>query len=174
MAITYTLISSSVLASTASSVTFSSIPATYTDLVFRISARSTLGAGEVGTYYMVLNGDEGAVNTYYSRTVLTGNGSTATSTRAADQAPWIWGSGITANGATSNTFSNIEYYIPNYAGSTAKVLSGLEASENNATTAYINARAGLYRGTTAITSIQFKQTTFAIGSSFYLYGISNA
>ena len=108
---TYTLIEAKTLASTATSVTFSAIPATYTDLVVRISARSTLGAGEVGTYYMVLNGDEGAVNTYYSRTVLTGNGSTATSTRAADQAPWIWGSGITANGATSNTFSNILFFL---------------------------------------------------------------
>jgi hypothetical protein len=171
---TYTLISSNVLASTANSILFSSIPSTYTDLAIKISARSTLGAGETGTFYMVLNGDEGAVNTYYSRTVLTGNGASATSSRAADQAPWVWGSGITANGATSNTFSNIEYYIPNYAGTNAKVLSGIEMSQNNATTAYINARAGLYRGTPAITSIEFKQTTFAIGSSFYLYGISNA
>ena len=37
---TYTLISSNVLGSSAASVTFSSIPATYTDLVLRVSART--------------------------------------------------------------------------------------------------------------------------------------
>ena len=40
---TYTLISSNVLASSAATVTFSSIPATYTDLVLRVSARNNDG-----------------------------------------------------------------------------------------------------------------------------------
>jgi len=171
---TYTLISSNVLSSSATSVTFSAIPSTYTDLVLRISARSTLGAGEVVSSRIIVNGDEGAVNTYYSSIYVSGNGTSASSGLTSDQAPWIFGSTITANAATSNTFSNNEYYIPNYAGSTAKVLSGEEASENNATTTTRNARAGLYRGTTAITQLAVAGTTFASGSSFYLYGISNA
>lgn len=41
MASTYTLISSSVLTVTTQSVTFSSIPQTYTDLVLRMSYRIT-------------------------------------------------------------------------------------------------------------------------------------
>jgi hypothetical protein len=171
---TYTLIKGETLASSAASYTFTAIPSTFTDLVLRVSVRSTLGAGETVTYNLVVNGDEGAVNTYYSRTVLTGNGSAASSTQSSNAAPWIFNQGTTANAATSNTFSNNEYYIPNYAVTANKVLSGFEASENNATTTYLNARAGLYRDTTAITSLAFKGTTFATGSSFYLYGIKNS
>jgi len=44
---TYTLISSNVLTSSAASVTFSSIPATYTDLVVRLSARATTTASNI-------------------------------------------------------------------------------------------------------------------------------
>jgi len=174
MATTYELIKGETLASSAASYTFTAIPSTWTDLVLRVSLRSTLGAGEVVTCNLVVNGDEGAVNTYYSRTVLTGNGASASSSQSSNAAPWIFNNSTTANAATSNTFSNNEYYIPNYAGSTAKVLSGFEASENNATTTYLNARAGLYRDTAAITSLAVKGTTFAAGSSFYLYGVKNA
>jgi hypothetical protein len=171
---TYTLIKGETIGSSAASYTFTAIPSTFTDLVLRISVRSTSGAGESVTHRLVVNGDEGAVNTYYSRTVLTGNGASASSSRSSDAAPWIFNEGTVANAATSNTFSNNEYYLPNYAGSTAKVLSASEASENNATTAYMNVRAGLYRGTTAITSLAVTGTTFATGSSFYLYGIKNS
>jgi hypothetical protein len=174
MANTYTLIQAQTLASSASTITFSSIPATFTDLLLKASVRSTTGAGEVVNFNLVVNGDEGAVNTYYSRTTLSGNGASASSSRASDQAPWIFSEGTTANGATSNTFSNNEYYIPNYAGTTAKVLGVFQASENNATTTYLNAIAGLYRDTTAITTLAIKGTTYAIGSSFYLYGIKNS
>jgi hypothetical protein len=171
---TYTLISANTLSSSAGTVTFASIPGTFTDLVLRVSVRSTTGAGEVVSFRLIVNGDEGAVNTYYSRTTLSGNGATASSSRSSNIAPWIFAEGTTANAATSNTFSNNEYYIPNYAGTTAKPLSAFQASENNATTTYTQAIAGLYRGTTAITTLACTGTTFAIGSSFYLYGIKNS
>ena len=171
---TYELISSNTLATSTGTVTFSSIPGTFTDLLLKVSVRSTLGAGEVVSFRIIVNGDEGAVNTYYSRTTLSGNGSTASSSRSSSIAPWIFAEGTTANAATSNTFSNNEYYIPNYASSNAKVLGSFQASENNSTTTYINAIAGLYRGTTAITQLACTGTTFAAGSSFYLYGISKS
>ena len=171
---TYALIKGETLASSAASYTFTAIPSTFTDLVLRVSVRSTLGAGEVVSFRLIVNGDEGAVNTYYSRTTLSGNGASASSSRSSDIAPWIFAEGTTANAATSNTFSNNEYYIPNYAGTTAKPLGVFQASENNATTTYINAIAGLYRGTTAITQLAVSGTTFATGSSFYLYGIKNS
>ena len=56
MATTYTLITSQTLASSAASVTFSSIPSTYTDLVLRVSARTDNAAVSDG-FYVGLNKD---------------------------------------------------------------------------------------------------------------------
>jgi len=74
---TYTLISSNVLSSTAASVTFSSIPATFTDLVLRASIR---GNGTQTPDVGVLNiNSNGASN--FSSTYLRGTGSAANSAR---------------------------------------------------------------------------------------------
>ena len=61
MATTYNLISSNVLSSSAASVTFSSIPAIYTDLVLRCSTRGT-GFSNTVLYYF--NGNSS--NTSYT------------------------------------------------------------------------------------------------------------
>lgn len=74
MANTYTLISSNTLTSSAASVTFSSIPATYTDLVLRISSR-TDAAGATATVAAQFNGDTTSAN--YSETNLNSDGATA-------------------------------------------------------------------------------------------------
>lgn len=173
MPATYTLINSNVLTSSAASVTFSSIPATYTDLVLRISAR----CADTGTYAglkFTLNSDTASV---YSYTVLYGNGSSGLSDRnsalANARAPFS----IDASDATANTFGSLEIYIPSYLASQNKPISSFGASETNASTAYINATANLWRNTSAITSIQISEifsTNLLTGSSFYLYGISNA
>jgi hypothetical protein len=79
---------------------------------------------------------------------------------------------------TANTFDNCEYYIPNYTSSIKKPLSALGVTENNATAAYISMAAALWQGTAAITSVNIAPYAaaggFLAGSSFYLYGISNA
>lgn len=83
---------------------------------------------------------------------------------------------LIAIGATANTFSNGELYIPNYAGSANKPTSWFNAQENNTTTAYINSHANLWSNTSAITSITLTASVgtneIKSGSSFYLYGIS--
>jgi hypothetical protein len=173
---TYTLISSNVLTASAASVTFSSIPATFTDLVLKVSAR--LDDGESPSFLIRLNGDTAS---NYSVTFLrsTYNG-TFDSGR---QSNYSLGTGITyATGSlgTSDTFSNNEIYIPNYAGGANKVISVHGASEQNtASSAEVvnNVTAGLWRITSAITSITLLNTNpynWVSGSSFYLYGISNA
>jgi hypothetical protein len=175
MPATYTLISSNVLSSSAASVTFSAIPATYTDLVLRYSARTTeAGPNELIIY--TLNGNTGS---NYSTTTLIGNASTATSNRTTSAANIRagWQDGDTA---TSNTFGSAEIYIPSYTASQNKPTGNFSVAENNsAGTAdtYINTNAGLFRITDAITSITLTPingTNFKSGSSFYLYGISNA
>lgn len=167
------LIASNTLSSSAASVTFSSIPSTYTDLVLRISARVT-GAGLA---YDSLNLFPNGVSSNGSRTDIYGNGATAASSR---------GSNFTVRFAlpdssyTSNTFANIEFYLPDYNSTSAKPFSGFATNENNSTTAYITSTALLNRNTTAITSLTLEPvfvgsgSNFVAGSSFFLYGLKNS
>jgi len=165
---TYTLISSNVLSSSAASVTFSSIPATYTDLVLRVSAR---GDNTGLLLEMTLN----SATSTYSNTLLLGDGATASSTRNTGQA-YLRAGYVNPSGSTASTFSSGEIYIPNYTSTTNKAMSSLGMTENNATTAYIANYANLWQTSSAITSISLQVTgqNFVSGSSFYLYGISNA
>ena len=169
MPVTYTLISSNVLGSAAASVTFSSIPSTYTDLVLRASVRSdrafsidaitfTLNTSTSNLSNTRLEGTGSAVNSTFNTTNLTLNRTTAATT-------------------TANTFASLEFYIPNYTVSQNKPFSGFFATENNTTAAYAGATAGLWRNTAALTSIQMGLVdgpNFDTGSSFYLYGIKNS
>jgi hypothetical protein len=171
---TYTLISSNVLTASAASVTFSSIPATYTDLVLRISARSSTFQQAVDVTF---NGDTPASGTSYSFVYLRGNGSAASSSLTGSTSSVNVVGGQDQSNYTANTFSNFEFYIPNYNSTSNKPVSSFTAAENNnATTWFINTVAGLYRNATALTSILLTPTSgnFASTSSFYLYGISNA
>ncbi len=175
MATTYTLISSNVLSSSAASVTFSSIPATYTDLVLRFSARAA-GALTQVQLGLRINSDSSAL---YSDTSIRGYGVGSGSARVSGSSEIFQYMYIPANGATSNTFSNGEFYIPSYSTSQNRPISGFSVAERNASDAYMGVAASLYRSTTAITSIEVSaQWTSSVdlvsGSSFYLYGISNA
>lgn len=176
MATTYTLISSNVLTSSAASVTFSSIPATYTDLVLRISARSNAG-GSYNLFKITYN----SVSTSYSDTLLYKDGTNATpqSQRASSTTFYSnAGTGLPFNdsGSTANTFGSTEIYIPSYTASQNKPASVFSVQEDNSTTQYMAVDASLWSNTAAITSIIIAQNggSFVSGSSFYLYGISNA
>jgi hypothetical protein len=170
MANTYTLISSQVLAATATTITFSSIPSIYTDLVLRISARSD-GAAQVVSTRLRYNG---ITTTTYSRTLLQGSGSAATSSRTSSSSQHVF----IIDGATStaNTFASTEIYIPSYTASQNKAISGFSVSETNATAAEMTTDAYLWSNTAAINAIEISlsSTNFLIDSSFYLYGISNS
>ena len=172
MANTFELIESTTLGSAQSSVTIGSggtIPQTYTDLCVKMSIRGTkTGTGE--GLFMSING-------------LTTNRSWK----------WIYGAGsgsggssggsdhmignMTASSSTSNTFSNIELYIPNYASTSQyKTISVDTVDENNATSAFMTLLASLWSSNSAITSLTFapEANNFDVGSSFYLYGVKNA
>jgi TRAP-type mannitol/chloroaromatic compound transport system substrate-binding protein len=166
VATTFTKISAVTVGSGgAASVSFSSIPSTYTDLALCWSSRSTTTGVESAAQYMTFNG----VSTNMSFRRLRGNGSAADS--YTDPSSTIFGT-ATAAGATANTFSNGQIYIPNYAGSTNKSWSVDSVTENNATTAIAVFFAGLWSNTAAITSIGFTtDANFAQYSTFTLYGI---
>lgn len=169
---TYTLISSNVLASNAASVTFSSIPATYTDLVVRVSARAS-NPSVAYNIRVQFNSDS---STNYSETSLRGNGSATSSYRTTSATELVEGFVIDGDSATASTFGSLELYIPSYTASQSKPMSSFPVQENNTTAANIIPTAELWRNNAAITSIYMyvSGTTFMAGSSFYLYGISNA
>ena len=173
MANTYTLISSNVLSSSAASVTFSAIPSTYTDLVLRVSARSTYGYPR--DYCQIQF--NGSTSTLYSHTMLEGFDGSAISERGNGNSE-ITQFGVPGNTTTANTFGSLEIYIPNYTASINKTVSISGVTENNSTTgAETKALAGLWRNTATITSILFASTnasSLVAGSSFYLYGIKNS
>jgi hypothetical protein len=171
---TYTLISSNVLASSAASVTFSAIPATYTDLVLRISARSSASA-TTATLLMQFN----SITSGYSETNLYANNANSPGSTQGSSLSTIGSSGffiITADTATASTFSNVEYYIPSYTVSQNKPVSGITTPENNATAYVPRVMAALMSNTATISGVTFTLGAgdFMSGSSFYLYGISNA
>ena len=173
MATTYTLISSNVLTSSAASVTFSSIPATYTDLVVRASVRTDFSSA-YNNYRLRLNADTSSL---YSYTRIVGVDTLAVSSRGSANTSILNGA-ANSDASTANTFTSLEIYIPNYLSTSNKPISIISNEEDNATEAYIAATAGLYRNTSAITSISIDSVTTSInlvsGSSFYLYGIKNS
>lgn len=174
MPVTYNLIASNTLSSSAASVTFSAIPGTYTDLVLRISARNS-SSFVVSDCILKFNGD--ATTTNYSETYIEGSGSTAVSGRNSNQSRIYTSMVINGDTSTSSTFGSLEVYIPSYTVSQNKSLSLLGIQETNATAAYMEVGAGLYRNTAAITSIEMtlnSTLTFNSGSSFFLYGIKNS
>lgn len=175
MPATYNLIASNTLTVDTSAVTFGSIPGTYTDLLLKYSARANNSSAEF-TVLVTVNGSSSSAD--YSQTYLDGNGSTAGSSFYGTGVVGYWQNtqAVPAATATSNTFSNNEIYIPNYAGNNKKPLSIFNAQENNTTAAYLRVYAALYNQTTAITSITLSVNTqkFVTGSSFFLYGIKNS
>ena len=171
---TYQLISSNVLSSSAASVTFSSIPATYTDLILKCSIRTDFAGSTTSRADIVINGSTSAI---YSRTQLRDTAGGVSSFRTANATILFGTTFADAATATANIFSNDEIYFPNYAGSASKVISRYAVAEDNTTTdAAVSVQAGLFSSSAAITSIQltFDTANAISGSSFYLYGIKNS
>lgn len=169
MATTYTLIQTYTLGSSAASFDFTSIPATYTDLCLKLSARTDRAGTGIDSALVQFNGDSTSAN--YSIRRLYGNGATATSDTT------LSGAFTDASTATASTFGNSEVYIPNAFGSTAKSYSIEGTQESNNTTAYVHFTAGKWTGTSAISSIKLVSETgsnFVQYSSASLYGILKA
>ena len=150
----------------AATIDFTSIPSTYTDLCVKASIRTNTAQTDNS---MDINFNSSATG-FTSRFVY-GNGSTAASSTGTTLL-------LQADGgtATSNTFSNLEIYIPNYAGSTNKSFSNDAVTENNATSAIAGLLAGLWSNTAAINSVSIKASSgsFVQYSTAVLYGIKSS
>jgi len=150
------------------SITFNSIPQTYTDLVIVANyATSTAGAQTVFYFNGVNTG------TPYSTTEMYGTGSTFTSYRFANENQ-IWFSSGVGSGSTLGQ-TNATIHIMNYANTTTNKTSMYRQNSNSGTYPGIVAGVGLWRSTAAINSITIKadtgSTNISVGSTFSLYGI---
>ena len=161
---TYTPIATTTLGSAASSVTFSSISGSYTDI--RLVANIK---GSTTSYPTIrLNGDTGS---NYSDTELNGNGTSAASGRNSNTSVMyftrsaVW---------TSSDFSfNVLSDFMNYSNTTTykTVLSRANAAGSS-----VDAVVSLWRSTSAITQIVISAAsgTMDVGSTFTLYGVKSA
>lgn len=168
MANTYTLIASNTLSTTAASVTFSSIAATYTDLLLKYSARDNQPGATANDNTLQFNG---SASNFTGKRLL-GSGSAASSSTLTN-----YPGSSTSAGSTVSTFCNNEIYIPNYTSANYKSYSVDSVTENNATEAYQIIFAGLWSNTAAINSISIVAPAtypFVQYSTFYLYGIKNS
>lgn len=148
--------------SSASTVTLSSIPNNYTDLIVVINYDSATAGNQ--SINMRFNGDTA---TNYSYTYLAGSGSAASSSRGSSDNRIYCGSSSTG---TTNIASNSIVNIQNYSNSTTYKTALLRTNNPDY---YVFANVGLWRSTVPITSITFYQTSynFINGSTFSLYGV---
>ena len=163
MPATYEKIASTTLGSNNANITFTSIGSSYTDLRVVLVGTSVSGVSCTLTF----NSDTSAL---YSNTTLRGNGSTAVSGKSTG------GSGISINAAgfSSTIPSFITCDIFSYAGSTNKTCLITCSSDYNGS-GETESRVGLYRSTTAISTITFNNSSnFQTGTTATLYGILKA
>jgi hypothetical protein len=154
----------------AATIDFSSIPATYTDLCLKVSARSNRSA-TTDTMFLKFNG----TSTPYPTRRLYAFGTTIGSDSPSSTG-FIVG-GVTGATATSFTFTNTEIYASNYAGSTQKSISLDGVSEDNSASGnFLLLEAGLWQNTAAINQITLSCDvgTFVEYSTASLYGIKNS
>jgi hypothetical protein len=174
MANTYTLIEGKTLTTTAASVTFTSIPQTYTDLLIKFSARSTSTAGAdiYANLRVQFNSDTG--NNYNGILLFANLGNPGSGSYTSQSGNLF--SYANGNVTTASTFSNMEIYIPNYTGSNKKTSSVDGVVENNASNGFVEMAAEIWTGTSAITTIDLVSIygSHTANSTFYLYGIKNS
>jgi hypothetical protein len=163
MTATYDCIATTtVTGSATSSITFSNISGNYTDLVLVLNG----GASGIANVHLRFNGDTG--NNYI--TTSFGGGGSLSSPRSAA------GSSAIANdyGYGENDMNfNVIIDIMNYSSSATRktFISRSNHADNG-----VSVTSGMWRSTSAITSIEIQSIfsgspTFSIGTTFSLYGI---
>jgi hypothetical protein len=164
MPATYEPIESKVLGTAVSTVTFSSIPQSYTDLVLVFSGNAA--SGSIDSVPMRFNGDTA---TNYSYQIFDGSGSSASAGRASNA------TFISTSLVIGSEVSNNIWHIFNYSNATTfKTIIG----RANVAGSYIRIGGGMWRKTpeaiTSVTVFHAGSVNFVVGSTFTLYGIKAA
>jgi len=165
MASTYEKIATTTLSSLQSEITFSSIPATYTDIVLIFNG--VRGSGPDLDLCLRFNGDTG---NNYSNTTVRGEGTTASSSRQSNQS-------ITRLGVITLDRTTLRANIMNYANTTT--YKAVLARQDSTNSSYgLTNNVGLWRDTAAINSITIRNQptfgSFESGCIATIYGIKAA
>jgi len=162
MAVTYEKIQSNTLSASTTSVTLSSIPATYTDLVLIVNGKMVSGENSLGIRF---NGDAGS---NYSANAMYGDGTNAQALRFNN------GNEIYSARMGSSTNSTSIFYIFNYSNTT----TNKSIMSRGASSGIMMVTSGLWQSTVAVNSIFVRGfgafSDFASGCTFTLYGIKAA
>ena len=184
MANTYTLIGSTT-ATNGTSISFTSIPQTYTDLQLVISAKTTYNGGGGSLSLAIAFNSTGTnysskyIQYYGTSTVISGSDTTTTMggiTGGILRAVMV----SSFDSTVTSTFGNSSIYIPNYTSSNNKPYSVEGAVEANSSASNgvqgLAMTAGLWSNSAAITRIDLgaEVGNFVSPSTFYLYGIKNS
>lgn len=163
---TYEPISTTTLSSATNSITFSSIPSTYTDLrvVWVLS-----GVSGTATPGLRLNGASGVS---YGTTVVRGNGTDAATATYSDNLIYLSG---TNSIPSATTAALITIDIFSYTGSTKKTCLSTGSFDRNGTGATV-ATVALWDNTAAINSVTIllNSNNQSVGTTATLYGIKAA
>jgi len=167
MPITYEKIQTTTLPSATSTISFTGISGSYTDIVLVFGYKSN--TTNQPTLRLTFNG----TSTGFSGTQLTGNGSTDASYRNSNAA-FISIARIVGTPTTVGGMATIIMNFQNYSNTTTykTVLARASAAESG-----VEADVGLWANTAAITQIDITTATsndFASGSVVTLYGIKAA
>ncbi len=157
---TYTPLATITLTGTDSEIVFSSIPATYRDLILIISAKNSVTPTNI---YVRFNSDTGS---NYSVVFMKGNGSSTSSGGGSDVYIPIGVAYATAGNFDLTTLQIMDY------SATDKHKTALSRTGNSYGEGTV-ARAGRWANTAAINRIALTldSNAFDIGSSFSLYGV---
>jgi hypothetical protein len=164
---TYVALDKKTVTSAVASVEFTSISSAYTDLVV---IANIIGTADSSNVLLRFNSDSSSL---YSHTWMNGSGTAATSGRDSGQTSIMLTPGTVGSGSST---SPVVYTgsIQNYSNTTSfkSVLNRYGTS--NASFNGVLAQVGLYRSTNAISAVSLtaQSTTFAVGSTFSLYGIA--
>jgi hypothetical protein len=165
MPATYEPIATTTLGSATATISFTSISASYTDIrIVLVGSHETTAS----TLRMQVNSDTG---TNYSYTELIGDGATASSSRGTSSSRINCGNANFNN--TQPSLITADWF--SYAGSTNKTCLVTASQDRNGSGSVLRT-VGLWRSTSAITSVQLFPASgnFATGTTATLYGILKA
>lgn len=165
MATTYDKIATTTLGSAATNITFSSIAASWTDLRIVFTGTATGNSG----LSIRFNSNTSFI---YSQTNMIGSGTAATSSFASSSDNLSFSVGNNMN-TTPVVFYSLDIF--SYAGSTFKTAL-MQINQDNNGSGSVARNVGLYRSTSAITSIALylSSNNLAAGTTATLYGIKAA
>jgi len=161
MALTYEAIGTTTVSTAVTSVSFTSIPATYNDLVLVANASYTSGSGDLNIRF---NSDSGASQYAYIRQI---NGT-----------PIAVGvsTGSSSIVLTDNSVNSIQILDVFEYKNTSVYKTVLHRGGN--VTNYVGGVTGVWKSNTAITTVtfhaEFSGSTWTTGSTFTIYGIKKA